>query len=192
MKQTRGQVLRLLRRSTALALALAGLWVWLRTADFSGAGQTLRTLGRDSTLAVRLVQSQLHSTAQESFPGGWTRLVLAQSPLLLSGQEAAGAHLAAAQSAPPVSALPADPRPTEPEDEDLSEPPITIPSQSDGVIARTLAPSAGQTYLRTGEVYIANRTAKQPDADALARMELNLTCADGPQILIIHTHGSEA
>jgi len=193
MQKSFGQVMRLLRRSTALALALTALWVCLRTADLSGAGRLLHDLSQNTALAVTVLQSQLlPSGAADDRPDGWVGLVLAQSPLLLSGREAVAARLSAPGEEPPADVL--QPlSPSEPPDEDLSEPAITAPAdENSNVIAQTLLPSASQGYLRAGDVYIANRANKTVDAASLADAPLDLALGDGPQVLILHTHGSEA
>lgn len=206
MQNSTGQVFRLFRRSIALALALVALWVTARTADFSGCSRFFQSISQNSALAVSLLGSQLHTTTDQSPPlDRWTQLVVAQSPLLLSGKDAVIHRLTAAPDDP----LPADPAkpsvplqpnsppepiaPSEPADEDLSEPPLTEPvDENSNIIAQTMQPSASQNYLRAGEVYIANRASKTVDTAALAEAPLNLTLGDGPQVLILHTHGSEA
>ena len=186
MRRPSGQVIRVLRRSTALALAVCALWVTVRTADLSSAGQALRALSQDAGLAISLLRLQLPAAQSEDGLQGWQQLVLAQSPLLYSARDQSAAFLSLEPEQPaPVT-------PDEPE-EDQSEP--TIPDQSPedtSVIAQTLGPSAAQDYLRAGDIYIANRAQKQVDAAVLASVPVNITLSQGPQILILHSHGSEA
>lgn len=175
--------MRVLRRSTSLALAAVALWVTARTADLPGAGQALRALSQDTAFAVSLLHAQLPQAPSQDASPGWQRLVLSQSPLL----RAAEATLLSAED--PL----ADPEPSLPQDEDLVEPPIPDRAAEDtNVVPRTMVPSPSQTYLQAGDIYIANRAQKQADAAALACAPVHITLSDGPQILILHSHASEA
>lgn len=186
MRGTAGQVMRVLRRSTALALAAAALWVTLRTADLPNAEQSLLALSRDAAFAVSLLSSQLPVHASQDGLAGWQRLVLAQSPALHAVLNDTQAILAAG-SLPPPTVTPDSP------DEDQSEPILPdISADASDVIPKTMVPSPSQTYLHTGDIYIANRAQKQADVAALASAPVNITLSDGPQILILHSHGSEA
>jgi len=182
MRGTTGQVIRILRRSTALALAACALWVTVRTADLPDAGQALRDLSGDAAFAISLLSAQLPSRPEQVGPTGWQRLVLSQSPALWSA-------ISDIQPIPLSSPLP----PSDAPDEDQSEP-VLPPSDSEesNVIPKTMAPSPAQTYLRTGDIYIANRAQKQPDVAALATAPVHINLSKGPQILILHSHGSEA
>lgn len=178
--------MRVLRRSTALALAASALWVAVRAANLSGAQQVLRTLSQEASLAISLLRAQLPAQPARVGLEGWQRLVLTQSPLLhsLRGQSADFLSTGAAQQTP---------TPPDAQDEDLSEP--TIPNhdpEETNVISKTMVPSASQDYLRAGDIYISDRAQKQADVSALARAPVHITLSDGPQILILHSHGSEA
>lgn len=184
MKGTAGQVMRTLRRSTALALAVTAVWVTIRTADTTHAQEAMQALSQDTAFAISLLRSQLPAAVPEG-PTGWQRLVLAQSPVLRASFGDTPSILQAAEPSSPPS--------TAPVDEDLSEP--TIPdtdADNTNIIPRTMVPSATQSYLRTGEIYIANRADRQPDVAALARAPVHITLSGGPQVLILHSHASEA
>ena len=185
MKGTAGQVIRVLRRSTALALAATAAWVTVRTADTTHAQEAMQVLSQDTAVAISLLRSQLPAATAPDSPAGWQRLVLAQSPVLRATFANAQAILQAAE--------PSSQPPTDPADEDLSEPPLPdMDKENTNVIARTMVPSATQSYLHTGDIYIANRADKQPDVAALASAPVHITLSDGPQVLILHSHGSEA
>jgi len=188
MRQAGGQVIRLLRRSVALALVLAVGWVTWRTVDCSGWIPSLD--GSGAGLALSVLRSQLPGAQWEETLGPWQRLVLVQSPLL-------SAPLPVMVDAPEPEPEP-DPAPVlqppaqaEPLPEDR-EPDISQSSQPDNVVAQTLKPSSGQTYLTAGDIYIANRAQKEVDAAVLASAPVNITLGEGPQILILHTHATEA
>jgi len=183
MREQRGQVMRVLRRSTALALAATATWVTLRTAQLPDPGQAAQVLSQDAVFAVSLLRAQLPAAPAEG-PTGWQRLVLSQS-ILLSACPAPDTDLPRPDEPPPDTSAPVD--------EDLTEPPIShTGTEGTNIIPRTMVPSPTQTYLQTGDIYIANRAQKQPDVAALASAPVHITLADGPQILILHSHGSEA
>lgn len=181
MQKQRGQVLRVLRRSTALALAITAAWVAIRTAGLPDSTHTVQALSHDAAFAVALLHSQLPAAPSQK-PTGALGLLLSQSPLL------AASPIPTEQSEPP-----SHPPAARPEDEDLSEPPIMQSNPADtNIIPRTMTPSATQSYLQSGEIYIANRADKHPDLSTLASAPVRITFTDGPQILILHSHGSEA
>ena len=180
-------VSRLLRRSIALALAFTTAWVVIRTAGLTDATQIFRALTRDTDLAISLLRSQLPGARQMvPHPDGLTpsqRLIIAQSPVLRNTRLTA---VPVSDVTPPAAA----PEPDQ-SDEDLTEP--VIPHQSqDPVISRTFVPSAAQSYLRAGDIYIANRAQKQADVQALAQAPMDISLGEGPQVLILHSHATEA
>lgn len=185
MRGQTGQVIRVLRRSTALALAATAAWVTVRTAQLPDPGQAAQALSQDAVFAVSLLRAQLPAAPAEG-PQGWQRLVLTQSPLLAACLDDGFDPLPAGEPSPP-------PDTSAPVDEDQSEPPIPQTGTDDtNIISRTMVPSPTQAYLQAGDIYIANRADKQPDVAALASAPLHITLADGPQVLILHSHGSEA
>ena len=50
----------------------------------------------------------------------------------------------------------------------------------------------GSLYLREGGVYVYNRTERALEASLLQEGTVDVPLGEGPQILIVHTHGSEA
>ncbi len=158
----------------------------LRTAALADPGQALQVLSHDARFAVSLLSAQLPTAGQVSDDApaltGWQRLVLAQSPLLHTARDSAQRFQQTPVTTPP-----------EQSDEDASEPPITQPpADNSNVVARTFVPSASQPYLQAGAVYVADRAQKQANVAALAAAPVNISLSDGPQVLIVHTHGSEA
>ena len=185
MKRTTGQVMRVLRRSTALSLAVTALWMVVRTTGSSLPGQALHALSQDADFAVSLLRTQLPGHETQEAPNGWQRLVLTQSPLLYSARKFSADFLHAGEPQPLTS--------PDARDEDLSEPVIPDqPPENTNIIPKTMVPSPAQDYLHTGDIYITNRAQKQTDVAALASAPIHITLSDGPQILILHSHGSEA
>ena len=177
MGKTTGQAARTLRRGSALALAFVAGWVTIRSAGFSRPAQVLGQLAQNPSFSLSVLQLQLPAARTDTLPLP-LRLVLGQSPLLLSAQTPSFTE--EVESAPP-----------EQPGEDTAELPISA-EQSSPVVAKTMGPSSGVNYLRAGGLYVANRAQKQTDVADLAQNKLNLTLSTGPQILILHSHGSEA
>ncbi len=185
------------RLAAALVLTAAVLYLVAATAGSSTVQGALERLGRQGDLALAILRCQL---------GGWTgedglppaaALCIGQSPVLLSGREAvlglwqsveeddsAGGQ-EVPEKTPPPSAAPLPEEPVEP------EAPPEFPDN--GVAARTLSPSSPEGYLVAGDVYINNRSDLELDASIFHEtFAAALAEEEGPQVLIVHTHGSEA
>ena len=67
------------------------------------------------------------------------------------------------------------------------------PLQPEDTVPQTLGPSSGRSYDQAEGVYISNPTSQSVDVAALAAAPVEITLPEeGPQILILHTHGTEA
>ena len=87
----------------------------------------------------------------------------------------------------------ADPPPAGPGEDEPAQPDPPLVFADNGVEARTLVPSSPEGYIVSGGVYINNRTEYPLDASLLdGTFAAALPEEEGPQILIVHTHGSEA
>ena len=188
------------RQLTALVLAGAVLYLVATTAASPTAHSALETLGRQGDLALGLLRSQLADPRQEEVLPASVSLAIGQSPLLLSSQEAVlrlrrteepdDSDITEAPAAPggiqqPEQTAPIPEQPTEPE--------TPLVFADNGVAAKTLIPSSPDGYLVAGSVYISNRTDYALDASLFdGSFAAALPAEEGPQILIVHTHGSEA
>ena len=82
--------------------------------------------------------------------------------------------------------------PTIPIQEEAADPGTPLIFADNGVPARTLVPTTTEGYVVTGDVYINNRSDKSFDASLFdGTFDASLS-EEGPQVLIVHTHGSEA
>lgn len=180
---------RALRRGVALGLALAAAWGVSLTADLGAVESGLNALGEEPALAVWLMKSQLGELpGEERGLTGWGRLLLKASPLLAAGEEAVLARREREQE-PDDSG--ADAR--EPADREDVEPPDLEPSAGgEGIVEMTGRGKEGSSYLRDGEIYVYNRTGLELDSSLLQEGTADVRLGEGPQILILHTHGSEA
>ncbi|NBI65745.1 stage II sporulation protein P [Pseudoflavonifractor sp. 60] len=176
---------RALRRGTALGLALAGVWGLSLTVDFGDAGERLET-----SLAVKLLTAQMGELpGTEKGLTGWGRLLLETSPLLAAGEEEVLALRGAEDSqGPEAPEVPEDPD----GEEDLEEPDLRPAPEGEGIVEMTGQGKEGSQYLRDGQVYVYNRTGLELDASLLQEGTVDVSLGEGPQILILHTHGSEA
>ena len=194
-----------MRRAAALLAAGGVIYVVAATAsstDFSSAWQVLE---EKNELALGMLRSQLEGVWSGGALPIRTALAIGQSPLLFSGQEAvlelrrteeeddSGASVPPAKDEKdektPVEPLePTVPIPEEPE---KAEQPLIF--ADNGVQARTLTPASPDGYVVTGDVYINNRSDKSFDETLFdGTFAASLSELEGPKVLIVHTHGSEA
>lgn len=180
--RTSGTLRHRLRQGLAVFVATAALWlVWL-TADPISIRDQLGGLAGDTRLALSLLSAELGPLDTEQL-SAMDRLVLAQSSLL------SGTPTAQVLSPPPVAAG-AEPSASEVPDE--PELPITT-TAPDGIIGKTMVAGSSASYVTSGNVSIYNRTDYELDVGALLAAMPELTDrGDGPQVLIYHSHATEA
>ena len=194
----RRQTVRKLQRGAA-ALVVSGVVLWLVavTASSPTAREAMTALGREGGFALALLESQL-GRWEDPLPAQ-TALAISQSPLLLAGREQVLALRRQAETDDGPDQTEPLPEPETPEDPALpEEPPAppadpTAPFADNGVPARTLVPSSEAGYTVAGNVYINNRSDRTFGADIFdGTFSAALSKDEGPQVLILHTHGSEA
>lgn len=179
---------RLFRRCGALFLATLAVWLLILCGGASGA---LESLGENGTFVATALAAELGGTGRTGLLGtldGWDRLAVGQSRLLSGSQDAVAGYLG--KTAQEDLQLPAG-QPAQDHD-DLGEEPEVTAAPSD-IIARTLIPTSPQGYDVAGGLYLYNRTGESVDLAAAAEAAVNITLpSEGPQILIVHTHATEA
>ena len=181
-------VARALRRGVALGLVLVGVWGLSLTTDLGGLGERLSRLGQEPALAVALLESQLGAIPGQGELTGWGRLLVNSSPLLSAGEEVRQMRLGQTQQE--NSSGQGDIMEQDGEDEE--QPQLTPSGQGEGIVEMTGKGKDGSKYLREGEVYVYNRTSFDLDASVLREGTVDVNLGEGPQILIVHSHGSEA
>ena len=192
MRKGQGQWPRLLRRGVALFLATVTVWVLSLTADTGSAASALRTLAESPAFVSAALRAELGNLPEDQAASdsltGWQRLILSQSPALMAG---AGEGTASAPEEAEPQATPSAPvEPDDPEDPEVLPAVTTAPED---IVGRTLVPVSGDGYASAQGVYIENRPGLDLDVAALASAQLTLELPEeGPQVLIMHTHGSEA
>ena len=189
-----------LRRQLAALAAVGGvLYLVAATAASPSARSTLDEVGRQGELALGLLRAQLGDPDREEILPAAVSLAIGQSPVLVSGQEAVLRLRGTEEpddsrdgdTPQPPSDVPSQPEAPLPEEPAQPDPPLVF--ADNGVEARTLVPSSPEGYIVSGGVYINNRTEYPLDASLLdGTFAAALPEEEGPQILIVHTHGSEA
>lgn len=175
-----------LRRTAALFLATVTVWLLCLTTDFSGAAQAIRTLGESPALIQAALSAELGQRLPEDEPAlldRWGALAVDQSPLLSAGKGSVAAALARPEPTPTPAPEPDDPH-------DPAELPA-VTAAPDDILPQTLKHQEG--YLSAADISIQNTTSQAVDVAALAAAPVEISLeAEGPQILIMHTHGTEA
>ncbi len=182
-KRTRKPFSRWLRQGIALFVAAAALWlVWL-TGDPAA---TLSRLAGSTQLATALLAAELGVSPQDGADlSGWDRLVLAQSSLL-SGILPKGSLTTPEEEPSP------QPEPS-PEVTVAPDPLPSATEEPDGIIPRTMVAGTSASYVNSGSVSIYNHTDYTLDIDQLLADAPALTAgSDAPQVLIFHSHATEA
>ena len=183
---------RWIKRTYALVLAaLIPVLVYVMASGVS-MEQAGSMLFDHSDAALMLLRAQLGDLWEED--GDYPRaavLIFSQSPLL-----------AALKQTPLQRTEEQDEPPSKQEEQRETETPVEeLPQQpqqplvilDNGVSARTLVPSSEYGYVVAGDVYVDNRSDKQFDSTLFhTTHSVSFSQTDEPQVLIVHTHGSEA
>lgn len=172
-----------IRRSIAAVLFPAALLVTFGAVGSTGISSAAASV-KDFCLSPLLVQWELGDyfclTDGLEFP---IALALQEMPFLLSARAEIMGLPTVEASEPPVEA-PLSPPAT-------PEAPV-LQYGDNGVPAQTVIPKNAAGYTMVGNVYIKNASNKVLDADTLSGDFAAQLQEAGPQVLIIHTHGSEA
>lgn len=176
---------RLSQRLGALLLAGATLWTVYATAGSVDAAGAWMAVKRELPLA--LLQWQLGDMGQRDGLSAPSVLMLSQAPILLSARgEISDLRRQAAEE-------PEDERPapvTQPVREEPQPAPVTAGADN-GVTAKTLIPTDPSGYTVCGKVYIRNTTQYTLSNEELLKPFAAELTGEAPQILILHSHGSE-
>lgn len=181
-----------LRRVAALFFATIALWLLSLTCDF---GSACIRLGESSAFVSAALRAELGEESWNDTPlsqlDRWERLAVSQSAFLRAGADGTSVLLAQeAETKPDTEPL----TNTLPSPEDSAEPPLPQTTTApEDIKERTILPADTEGYLSTQGVYLFNYTNQAMDMQALAAAQVQVEpTAEGPQILIVHTHGSEA
>ena len=172
------------RRLQTGVLAAGTLWVVTVTAGSDTAASALSAVRE--ALPLGILRWELADLWAEDQLSPAVAMTLGESPLLAAAR-------------PLVAELRRQEETEEdtPEEEIVSVPveetPLDAPEAADnGVPARTLVPTDPSGYTVVGRAYITNTTDHQLSVPALQENFAAVLTPEEPQILILHTHGSEA
>ncbi len=182
------------RMLCSLSLAAATLWGVSVTAPAQDARSALIALRRGGELGVLLLKWERGGAETDAFSVP-VSLALRMTPLLREGEdEIAQAWSAELEQPPADSGGDADAAQDNEENTVLSQPVTTgeLKVTENGVTARTLKPSDPSGYTVLGNVYINNGSRAALDASMLSGGYAASLGAQGPQVLIIHTHATES
>ena len=174
-------------RLGALILALATLWTAVVTAGSDSAAAAAAALRR--SLPLWMLQWELGDLRREDPLSAAAVLTIAQAPILLAARS--DVVQLWEQEETETECEPLEPLPPQP----VEETPVDAEAAVDnGVPAKTLLPSDPAGYTVVGKTFISNATKYSLSADDLRQpFAAELEGGEqGPQVLIVHTHGSEA
>lgn len=178
----------LLRRLEAGAFALGMLWVVAVTAGSETASAAAKALWESIPMgALRWELGDLWTEDQLS-PAAV--LAIGESPLLLAARPAVAELWEQAEIRPPAAV-------NEEAEESVATPVEETPldvlpaAEDNGVPARTLVPNDPSGYTVYGRAYISNSTEHILALTELGEPFAAVLTDEEPQILILHTHGSE-
>ncbi|MGM9661754.1 MAG: stage II sporulation protein P [Oscillospiraceae bacterium] len=181
------RLIRVLRRLSALALSCLVLYGVAVTAGSGSPGQALRALGEDE-MVLALLRWELGDLGGEDELSFSTAMALSGMPALLSARDE-------------VLELWSRGAETESEGEEEDREGALLPEQTErqpleladnGVPARTLVPSSEKGYTVIGSAYISNTTDYTLSPELFDGSFAAALTEEAPQVLIMHTHGSEA
>ena len=176
-----------LRRLEALALAAGTLWVVAVTAGSDTAASAAKSLWE--SLPISALRWELGDLWPQDGLSAAAVLTIGESPLLLAARPAVAELNAQQEQAPAEEAGDEEEFVTVP----VEETPLDVPSAVDnGVASKTLIPTDPSGYTVCGRTYISNSTDYPLSISDLQQPFSAHLTEDGPQILILHTHGSEA
>ena len=174
------------RRLAAGALALGTLWAAVVTAGSDTAAAALDALRNAAPLA--LLKWELGDLWTDDSLSPAAVMTLGESPLLLSAR-AAVAELWSTERTEESGEDGREEMVTEP----VEETPLETTEETDnGVTPRTLVPTDPSGYTVCGRSYISNSTDHELTVTELTEAFDAVLTDQEPQILILHTHGSEA
>lgn len=186
MKQKK---IKVLRRLEAVLLAAGTLWAAAVTAGSDTAAAAA------SALAEALPERALRWELGDLWPGDGlspaAALTIGESPLLLAAREDVAELQALERQEPPEEDGENRAPTVTPVEETPVEPAAPI-AEDNGVPAKTLIPTDPSGYTVCGRVYISNSTSHELSVSELQEPFAAALGKEGPQVLILHTHGSEA
>lgn len=183
-ERERRKMIRAIRRGVGLGLALVAVWGVSLTIEPGGWKQRLEELGMRPGWAVSVLEAQMPGSPAGE---GWSRLLLDHAPLLRAGEEQVRV-LRLSKETEQAQTEKEEPADRDDEEELTLRPPQT----GEEIVEMTGKGKPGGKYLEEKGVYVYNRTSFSLDAGVLQEGTVKVCPAEGPQILIVHSHGTES
>ncbi len=180
------RTLRILQRVSAALVAAAVLYGVTVTAESASAADALQAFSKDEML-LSLLRWELGDWQEDGLSFA-AAMALGSAPVLLSAREEVLKLWSAGAETESESG-------EEDGEGTLLKEETVQPPQSfadNGVPARTLTPSSEKGYTVIDRVYITNSTDHVLNTDRFDGCFAAALGEDAPQVLILHTHGSEA
>ncbi len=182
------------RRVLALCVCVITLWTAFVTAGANSLSTAATAIKSSTDLAIGFLRWELGDFFGTDILSAANVLALRQSPHLLAQRAYVVSLMGQALEDPVI-----DPAPQEETEEPHQLPPDSTVQTEDltfadnGVPSQTVIPSAGGAYTIVNGAYIKNTSSRVLDSAALAAETYSSKLSgDGPQVLIVHSHGSEA
>lgn len=186
MKRKTDLLRRIWRRLTAGILAAGVLWTVAVTAGSATISDAAAALWE--AVPMGALRWELGDLWARDGLSAATVLAIGESPLLLSARPAVAELWSADREETAQEESTQEGTVTEP----VEETPLQAESHTDnGVPARTLVPTDPSGYTVCGRVYISNSTDYTLNPQELTETFAAEMSGEGPQILILHSHGSE-
>lgn len=176
----------ILRRGLALLLAAAALGTVLAGGGADSAAALWQSVSRRPNVSRGLLRWELGDILGLDGLSAPTVLALGQSPVLLAGRTLAVRDAAPQPEDPDQPATPEAPAPAPSEEQDPQ------PGADNGVPAQTVDPRSTDGYSIINGVYIKNKSSRTLDPAVLGDRQFVACPRQGPQVLIVHSHASEA
>ena len=178
---------RICSRLSALIFAVLVLWAACVTAGSQTIREAANALWR--SVPMRTLRWELGDFYQKDDLSTAALLTLSEAPILLAARPAVAELWSTERAEQPDPETQTEELVSTP----VEETPVDTPSIIDnGVNAKTLVPTSPDGYTVLGNVYINNGTNHPLTVDAIQQPFAAALGADGPQVLILHSHGSEA
>lgn len=179
---------KLLRRLESAALAAGTLWVVFVTAGSDTVSSAAAALAE--ALPEQMLRWELGDLWRQDGLSPAAALTIGESPLL-SAARGELEELRALERQEPAEE---DGETETPAAVPVEETPVdaATPAEDNGVPAKTLIPTDPNGYTVCGRVYISNSTSYEMSVPELQEPFAAALEEEGPQLLILHTHGSES
>lgn len=188
MDQNGGEkIWRAVRRGLALGLAVTALWCLGWTANFSGGKHVAQLQTEERSMTLAMMRRRLGPVpGEERGLEGWGRRLLQYSPILEQGEKQV-LELRKNRGENQQEHTP----PTPPDNDDQTKPELQE-KRNENIIEITAKGKNGGSYLWGNDVCLYNRTKMELGPEVLNEGTVDVKFGEGPQILIVHTHGSES